>query len=158
MRARKALSRWRRPSPLENSMAVALEREEKPRSFSPCCLSAERSRARFFAQFSLSGQSEILRRAQDDSEGLRMTAWPRPPFPNSRRTTWRNWRVGSPSFMLRLERRCLRPASHASLGIVRAVPRGGPRRTRSQRVAALAAEATCSLMASANASGAEAPF
>jgi hypothetical protein len=31
-------------------------------------------RARFFAQFILSGQSEILRCAQDDSEGLRMTA------------------------------------------------------------------------------------
>jgi hypothetical protein len=30
--------------------------------------------ARFFAQFILSGQSEILRCAQDDSEGLRMTA------------------------------------------------------------------------------------
>jgi hypothetical protein len=30
-------------------------------------------RARFFAQFILSGQSEILRCAQDDSEGLRMT-------------------------------------------------------------------------------------
>jgi hypothetical protein len=28
----------------------------------------------FFAQFILSGQSEILRCAQDDSEGLRMTA------------------------------------------------------------------------------------
>jgi hypothetical protein len=27
----------------------------------------------FFAQFTLSGQSEILRCAQDDSEGLRMT-------------------------------------------------------------------------------------
>ncbi|MGA3166044.1 MAG: hypothetical protein ABSF14_07980 [Terriglobia bacterium] len=31
-------------------------------------------RARFFAQFILSGQSEILRFAQNDSEGLRMTA------------------------------------------------------------------------------------
>jgi len=30
-------------------------------------------RARFFAQFILSGQSEILRCAQDDSAGLRMT-------------------------------------------------------------------------------------
>jgi hypothetical protein len=30
-------------------------------------------RARFFAQFILSGQGEILRCAQDDSEGLRMT-------------------------------------------------------------------------------------
>jgi hypothetical protein len=27
----------------------------------------------FFAEFALKGQSEILRRAQDDSEGLRMT-------------------------------------------------------------------------------------
>jgi hypothetical protein len=27
----------------------------------------------FFAEFTLSGQSEILRCAQDDSEGLRMT-------------------------------------------------------------------------------------
>ncbi|MGB9487633.1 MAG: hypothetical protein WCD04_16160 [Terriglobia bacterium] len=32
-------------------------------------MSAEKSRARFFAQFILSGQSEILRCAQDDSEG-----------------------------------------------------------------------------------------
>ena len=32
-------------------------------------------RARFLAQFTLSGQSEILRCAQDDSEGLGMTAW-----------------------------------------------------------------------------------
>jgi hypothetical protein len=31
-------------------------------------------RARFLAQFTLSAQSEILRYAQDDSEGLRMTA------------------------------------------------------------------------------------
>jgi hypothetical protein len=31
-------------------------------------------RARFFAQFILSGQGEILRFAQNDSEGLRMTA------------------------------------------------------------------------------------
>jgi hypothetical protein len=31
-------------------------------------------RATFFAKFTLSGQSEILRYAQDDSEGLRMTA------------------------------------------------------------------------------------
>jgi hypothetical protein len=30
-------------------------------------------RARFFAQFILSGQSEILRFAQNDSEGLGMT-------------------------------------------------------------------------------------
>jgi hypothetical protein len=30
--------------------------------------------ARFFAEFTLSTQSEILRFAQDDSEGLRMTA------------------------------------------------------------------------------------
>ncbi len=44
-------------------------------------------RARSFAQFILSGQSEILRCAQDDSEGLRMTAMKRfsaaceaPPF------------------------------------------------------------------------------
>jgi hypothetical protein len=29
---------------------------------------------RFFAQFILSGQGEILRFAQNDSEGLRMTA------------------------------------------------------------------------------------
>ena len=28
---------------------------------------------RFFAEFTLSGQSEILRCAQDDSEGIRMT-------------------------------------------------------------------------------------
>jgi hypothetical protein len=42
---------------------------------SPCCFSAEKSRARFFAQFILSGQSEILRFAQNDSEELRMTAW-----------------------------------------------------------------------------------
>ncbi|MGD0457877.1 MAG: hypothetical protein ABSC21_09040 [Terriglobia bacterium] len=35
---------------------------------------AEKYRARFFAQFILSGQSEILRCAQDDSEGPRMTA------------------------------------------------------------------------------------
>ena len=34
---------------------------------------AEKYRARFFAQFILSGQSEILRCAQDDSEGPRMT-------------------------------------------------------------------------------------
>ena len=32
------------------------------------------SRARFFAEFTLSPQSEILRCAQDDSEGFRMTA------------------------------------------------------------------------------------
>ena len=32
------------------------------------------SRARFLAEFTLSGQSEILRCAQDDSEGLGMTA------------------------------------------------------------------------------------
>ncbi len=32
-------------------------------------------RARFLAEFTLSGQSEILRCAQDDSEGLGMTAW-----------------------------------------------------------------------------------
>jgi hypothetical protein len=31
-------------------------------------------RARFLAEFTLSGQSEILRFAQNDSEGLRMTA------------------------------------------------------------------------------------
>ena len=31
-------------------------------------------RARFFAQFILSGQGEILRFAQNDSEGLKMTA------------------------------------------------------------------------------------
>jgi hypothetical protein len=31
-------------------------------------------RARFFAEFTLSGQSEILRFAQNDSERLRMTA------------------------------------------------------------------------------------
>jgi len=34
---------------------------------------AGKSRARFLAQFILSGQSEILRFAQNDSEGLRMT-------------------------------------------------------------------------------------
>jgi hypothetical protein len=34
-------------------------------------------RARFFAKFTLSRQSEILRYAQDDSEGLRMTAMKR---------------------------------------------------------------------------------
>src|SRR5208337_4103252 len=32
-------------------------------------------RARFLAEFTLSGQSEILRCAQDDSEGLGMTSW-----------------------------------------------------------------------------------
>jgi hypothetical protein len=32
-----------------------------------------RGRARFFAEFTLSTRSEILRFAQDDSEGLRMT-------------------------------------------------------------------------------------
>ena len=32
-------------------------------------------RARFLAEFTLSGQSEILRCAQGDSEGLGMTAW-----------------------------------------------------------------------------------
>ncbi len=32
-------------------------------------------RARFLAEFTLSGQSEILRCAQDDSEGLGMTGW-----------------------------------------------------------------------------------
>jgi hypothetical protein len=31
-------------------------------------------RARFFAKYTLSRQSEILRYAQDDSEGLRITA------------------------------------------------------------------------------------
>ena len=31
-------------------------------------------RARFFAPFILRGQSEIIRCAQDDSEGLRLTA------------------------------------------------------------------------------------
>jgi hypothetical protein len=34
-------------------------------------------RVRFFAEFTLSDQSEILRFAQDDSEGFRMTAWRR---------------------------------------------------------------------------------
>ena len=33
----------------------------------------ERIRARFLAEFTLSGQSEILRCAQDDSDGLVMT-------------------------------------------------------------------------------------
>jgi hypothetical protein len=37
-------------------------------------ISMKMSRARSFAQFILSGQSEILRFAQNDSEGLRMTA------------------------------------------------------------------------------------
>ena len=40
------------------------------RSISPCCLSAGKSRARFFAQFILSGQSEILL----PQGGIRMTA------------------------------------------------------------------------------------
>ena len=56
----------------------------------------------------------------------------------------------------KLTRRSLRPTSHASLGIGRAGLQ--PRRTRRQKVAALAAEATCSLMALVSASGAEAPF
>jgi len=34
----------------------------------------ERTRARFLAEFTLSGQCEILRCAQDDSEGLGMTS------------------------------------------------------------------------------------
>ena len=55
-----------------------------------------------------------------------------------------------------LARLGLRPTSHASLGMGRAGLQ--PRRTWSQRVAALAAEAPCSLMALAGASGAEAPF
>jgi hypothetical protein len=42
-------------------------------------------RARFLAEFTLSGQSEILRCAQDDSEGLGMTAWKG--FPAARSTT-----------------------------------------------------------------------
>jgi hypothetical protein len=33
------------------------------------------SRARFLAEFTLSGQSEILRCAQDDSEGIGMTTF-----------------------------------------------------------------------------------
>jgi len=49
---------------------------------------------------------------------------------NLRRRT-RRWRI---------KRRCLRPMTHAPLGIGRAVPQGGTRRRRSQRVAALTAE------------------
>jgi hypothetical protein len=44
----------------------------RARFFAQFTLSA--GRARSFAQFILSGQSEILRFAQNDSEGLRMTA------------------------------------------------------------------------------------
>ena len=36
-------------------------------------VSERRTRARFLAEFTLSAQSEILRCAQDDSEGLGMT-------------------------------------------------------------------------------------
>jgi len=36
-------------------------------------------RARFLAEFTLSAQSEILRFAQDDSEGLGMTVWYKKP-------------------------------------------------------------------------------
>jgi len=49
----------------------------------------------------------------------------------------------------RVGRRCLRPTSDASLGIGRAGLQSRP--ARSQRVTALAAEATCSLMALAGA-------
>jgi hypothetical protein len=52
---------------LKNPLACHSERsEESLRSFV--------SRARFLAEFTLSGQSDILRCAQDDSEGLGMTA------------------------------------------------------------------------------------
>jgi len=34
----------------------------------------QKPRARYFAEFTLSRQSKILRCAQDDNEGLRMTA------------------------------------------------------------------------------------
>ncbi|MGA3168906.1 MAG: hypothetical protein ABSF14_22625 [Terriglobia bacterium] len=52
-------------------------------------------RARFFAKFTLSRQSEILRYAQDDSEGLRMAAGKRfsaareaPPFQFRGEKSW----------------------------------------------------------------------
>ena len=49
------------------------ERSEESRS-DLFVLASSRTRARFFAEFTLSIQSEILRCAQDDCEGLRMTA------------------------------------------------------------------------------------
>jgi len=48
------------------------ERSEESRSGSGRS-EDEKIRARFFAEFTVSTQSEILRCAQDDSEGLRMT-------------------------------------------------------------------------------------
>ena len=49
------------------------ERSEESRSGSGRS-EDEKIRARFLAEFTVSTQSEILRCAQDDSEGLRMTA------------------------------------------------------------------------------------
>jgi hypothetical protein len=60
----------------------------------------------------------------------------------------KGWR-GQVTWERGLGRRCLRPTSDASLGIDRAGLQ--PRRAPSQRVTALAAEATWSLMALAGA-------
>jgi len=60
----KSLRDWHSEEP----QAVLSIAKEESRMF------MKMGRARFFAQFILSGQSEILRCAQDDSEGLRMTA------------------------------------------------------------------------------------
>ena len=54
------------------------ERSEESRS-GPAWIEDEEIRARFFAEFTLSTQSEILRCAQDDSEWPRMTVVYREP-------------------------------------------------------------------------------
>ena len=58
----------RRDCHSEEPQAVLSEAKEESR------ISMKMRRARFFTQFILSGQSEILRFAQNDSEGLRMAA------------------------------------------------------------------------------------
>jgi hypothetical protein len=47
---------------------------EEPQATRNLALPLRQTRARFLAKFTLSTQSEILRFAQDDSEGLGMTA------------------------------------------------------------------------------------
>ena len=47
---------------------------EEPEATRNLALALKEGRARFLAEFTLSTQSEILRFAQDDSEGLGMTA------------------------------------------------------------------------------------
>jgi hypothetical protein len=55
----------------DEGSAFVLVAENPCRSFAEFTLSG---RARFFAEFTLSQMKRILRYAQDDSEGLRMTA------------------------------------------------------------------------------------